>query len=216
MNLDDLKAEWRMEMQRTTSADELGFDGIRGQVNELRRGIRFGNFWIVFAFLGISAIEVFAQFVALDRAGWMSKLAAMMWVCLTIWLAVVLRGSVKVDRSDDWTLRSRLEMEIELVQKHRDTWSKLAVWYLAPMMSAIVLSMLGGSHDRTGTYAPGPMGWKLFATLATVFALTYWLGQWEIRRTIDPLLSRLKRLHTELIGSEPADYSRHADGTESQ
>jgi hypothetical protein len=77
----------------------------------------------------------------------------------------------------------------------------MAAWYLAPIMSTVVLSMLGGSHDRTGSYAPGPMGWALLATCAAVAAFAYWLCQWEIRRTLDPLLSRLKGLYAELIGS---------------
>jgi hypothetical protein len=74
MNLDDLKAEWRVEMQRAGSAVDLRFEGLEGQVTGLRRGIRFGGFWIVFAFVGVSLIEVFEQFVALEGAGWMSKL----------------------------------------------------------------------------------------------------------------------------------------------
>ena len=73
-------------------------------------------------------------------------------------------------------------------------------WYLAPILFAVVLSMLGGSHDRTGSYAPGPMGWALLAISAAVAAFAYGFCQWEIRRTLDPLLSRLKGLYAELIG----------------
>ena len=201
MNLDDLKAEWSMEMQRTESTVDLRLEGLKREVTELRRGIRFGSFWIVFAFFGVSVIEVFVQFVALDGVGWMSKLGAVMWVCLTLWLAVVLRRSAQVNRSDDWTLRSRLEIEIERAQRHRDTWTRMAAWYLAPIVSTVVLSMLGGSHDKTGSYAPGPMGWALLAMFAAVTAFVYWFCQREIRRTLDPLLSRLRGLYAELMGN---------------
>jgi hypothetical protein len=95
-------------------------------------------------------------------------------------------------------------MEIERAQKHRDTWSKMAAWYLAPIMFAVVLSTLGGSHDKTGSYAPGAMGWALLATSAAVCAFTYWFCRREIRKTLDPLLSRLKGLYAELTGSETA------------
>jgi hypothetical protein len=202
MNLDDLKVEWSMEMQRAEPTNDFRFEGVKRQVAELRRGIRFGSFWMVFSLIGVSVIEVFVQFVSLDGAGWMSKLGAAAWVAFTFWLVVVLRRSVKVNRSDDWTLRSRLEIEIERTQKHRDTWSRVVAWYLAPMMCAVVLSGLGGSHDKTGGYAPGPVGWVLFATCVALFAFVYWLCRREIRKKLDPLLSRLKRLHAELIGSE--------------
>jgi hypothetical protein len=191
MNLDDLKTEWRMEMERV--------DSVRLEVTELRRGIRLGSFWMVIAFLGVSIIEIFVQFVALDTAGWLSKLGAVAWVCLTLWLIVVLSRSAHVNRSDDWTLRSHLEMEIERAQKHRDTWSKLAAWYLAPLLATVVISNLGGSHDRTGSYVPGPGGWVLLGTCVVLFAFVYWYCQREIRRKLDPLLARLKHLYAELL-----------------
>jgi hypothetical protein len=193
MNLDDLKTEWRNEMEHV--------DDIRVQVTELRQGIRFGSFWIIFAFLAVAVIEMFEQFVALDNAGWLSKVGAVAWVCLTLWLAVVLRRSSQVERSDDWTLRSRLEIEIERAQKHRDTWKRMAAWYLAPMLATVVLSTLGGSHDKTGSYAPGLVGWVLLGTCAALFAFVYWYCQREIRRKLDPLLARLKGLYTELTGT---------------
>ena len=202
MNLDDLKIEWSMEMQRTELTNDFRFEGVKRQVADLHRGVSFGSFWIIFSFVGVSVIEVFVQFVSLDGAGWMSKLGAVAWVAFTIWLVVVLRRSVEVDRSDDWTLRSRLEMEIERAQKHRDTWSRAVAWYLAPMMLAVALSGLGGSHDKTGSYAPGPMGWALLATCIALSAFAYWWCRREIRTKLDPLLSRLKSLHAELIVSE--------------
>jgi hypothetical protein len=202
MNLDDLKIEWRMEMQRAEPTIDFRFEGLKPQVAELRRGIRFGSFWMIFSCIGVSVIEVFVQFVSLDGAGWMSKLGAVAWVAFTIWLVAMLRSSVKTNRSDDWTLRSRLEIEIERVQRHRDTWSRVVAWYLAPMMCAVVLSGLGGSHDKTGSYAPGTMGWALLVTCVALFAFVYWRCRREIQTKLDPLLSRLKRLHADLIVSE--------------
>ena len=189
-------------MQRAEPIIDFRFESLKGQVAELRRGIRFGNLWMVVTFLGVSVIEVFAQFVSLDGAGWMSKLGAAAWVAFTIWLVAVLRSSVNVNRSDGWTLRSRIEIEIERAQKHRDTWRRAVAWYLAPMMFAVVLSGLGGSHDKTGSYAPGPMGWALLATCVALSAFAYWWCRREIQTKLDPLLSRLKGLHAELIGGE--------------
>jgi hypothetical protein len=212
MNLDDLKSEWRLEMQHLEPGVDGQLDKLKQQVGELHRGIRFGHFWIVFVFLGVSVIEVFVQFVSLEGAGWMSKLGALAWVFFTVWVFIVLRRSRQVNRSDDWTLRSRLEIEIEQTEKHKHTWSHIVAWYLAPMMSVVALSMLGGSHDKTGSYAPGPIGWVLFAVCAAAFVFVYWYVQRGIRTTLDPLLSRLKKLHAELVGSETEVGTHPASG----
>ena len=103
-------------------------------------------------------------------------------------------------RSDDWTLRSRLEIEIERVQKHRDTWSRAASWYLAPTLFAVILSMLGSSHDKTGNYSPGPVGWVLLAICTALFAFVSWFCLRQIHTKVDPLLRRLQALHAELVG----------------
>jgi hypothetical protein len=199
MNLDDLKIEWRAEMEQAGPASDWRFDEIKKSVSELHRGVRFGNFWLVFAFLGVSAIDVFAQWVSLEGAGWMSKLGAVAWVVFAAWVAVVLRVSLNVNRSDDWTLRSRLQIEIERMEKQRSLWGNVGAWLLAPMLAVNLLVTLGGSHDRTGSYAPGLTGWVIYAVHVALFAFVYWFCRREVRRTIDPLVMRLKSLHRELV-----------------
>jgi hypothetical protein len=199
MNLDDLKTEWRVEMEQAGPAVDWRFDEIKNSVSELHRGVRFGNFWLVFAFLGVSAIDVFAQWASLDGAGWMSKLGAVAWVVFAAWVAVVLRVSRKVNQSDDWTLRSRLQIEIERMEKQQSLWGNVGAWLLAPMLAVNLLVTLGGSHDRTGSYAPGLTGWVIYAVHVALFAFVYWVCRREVRRTIDPLLMRLKSLYRELI-----------------
>ena len=199
MNLDDLKVEWRLEMERASQTVDLRFEGIKGDVSEFRRGLRFGDFWLIFAFLGVSVITVSTQWFTLDGAGWMSKLGAVAWVLFTAWLIIALRKARKVRRSDDWTLRSRLEIEIERVERQRTLATNVAAWYVAPMLCAIVLSNLGGHHDTTGSYTPDGMLWVLLSVQLALFALVYWLCRREVRRKIDPLLARLKALYRDLL-----------------
>jgi hypothetical protein len=199
MNLDDLKIEWSAEMEQAGPMVDLRFDEVRSSVSELHRGVRFGNFWLVLAFLSVSAIDVFAQWVSLDDAGWMSKLGALAWVVFAAWVIVVLRISLKVKQSDDWTLRARLQIEIGRIEKQRKLWGNVGAWLLAPMMAVNLLVTLGGSHDKTGSYAPGLAGWVIYGVHVALFAFVYWFCRREVRRTIDPVLLRLKSLYRELV-----------------
>ena len=199
MNLDDLKVEWRIELEHASQTVDFRFEQIKGDVSEFRRGLRLADFWLIFAFLGVSAITVSTQWFTLDGAGWMSKLGAVAWVLFATWLIVALRRARKVRRSDDWTLRSRLEIEIERVEKQRMLATSVAAWYIAPMLFAVILSTLGGHHDTTGSYAPDRILWVLLSVQVSLFALVHWLCRREVRKTIDPLLSRLKALYSDLM-----------------
>ena len=200
MNLDDLKTEWRNEVQRVSPPVELQFGRIRLESAKFHSSIQFGNFCTVFAFLGVSLIEVFVQWVSLEGAGWMSKLGAVAWVLFTLWVIWVLRKALKVDRADDWTLRSRLEIEIARVEKQRDLWSRVGAWYPIPMMGAVVLSTLGGNHDKSGSYVPDHTLWTIYAVHAGLFGFVYWLCRHETKRKVDPLLASLRGIYAELVG----------------
>jgi hypothetical protein len=103
-----------------------------------------------------------------------------------------------VTGSDDWTLRSRIEIEIERLEKQRRLMNRVSAWFLIPMLIAIVVSSLGGYHARTGSYVPDAFGWLFYAGSTVLYAFTYWLVRREVKNRWDPLLARLRRLLVEL------------------
>jgi hypothetical protein len=134
--------------------------------------------------------------------GWLSKLGIVAYVSVTIWMTFTLLKARKISRSDDWTLRSRLETEIERLEKQRNLYNKVGAWLLAPMSVFIVLSTLGRHHELTGSYIPGLFAWTHFYSVwLALCVLVYWLCRREIRKTIDPLLLRLKGPYRELVES---------------
>jgi hypothetical protein len=183
MNLDDLKSQWRIEMAHASQTQDFSFERIKGDVSEFNRGVRFANFWMIFGSVCGSALGVFFGWRTRDGAGWQSKLAIAANVIVTAWMIVMLLRARRVTRSDDWTLRSRLETEIALLEKQRNLWNYGGIWLLAPMSVSVLLGL------------PARLYWVWFA----LCVLTYWVVRREAARKIDPLLSRLKELHRELV-----------------
>jgi hypothetical protein len=186
MNLDDLKTQWRIEVEEASPTHDLRFEGIQRGVSEFNRSVRLGNFWMIFGSVCGSALAVFFGWLTLDGVGSLAKLTIAANVIVTAWMIFMLLRARRVSRSDDWTLRSRLEIEIERLEKQRNLWSYGGIWLLAPMSVYVLLGL------------PARLYWVWFV----LCALVYWTVRRGTRRTIDPSLSKLKGLHRELVDSE--------------
>ena len=206
MILDDLKAEWRAEMEYTSQTVDLRMDSIKSDVSEIHRVVRLRDFWMVFVLLLGSGGTVFIRWLNRDfiEWGWLSQMGALAFVIGTAVVIFALFMARKVNRTDDWTLRARIESEIEQIEKQSRLGSGVGSWFLAPMLLAIVLSSLGGYHDRTGSYVPNLSLWVYYVVCLAMYALTYWLCRRETSKRLDPLLARLKGLHRELVGNGDA------------
>jgi hypothetical protein len=84
----------------------------------------------------------------------------------------------------------------------RNLWNRVGAWYLLPMMGAVVLSTLGGHHDKAGSYIPDAMLWTMYAVHAGLFGFVYWLCRHETKRKVDPLLASLQGIYSELVGDQ--------------
>jgi hypothetical protein len=185
MNLDDLKAQWRHEMQQASQDDNLRFERIKSQVSELRRTGRNSAFWMIFANACGSALALFFGWLTRDDVDWHQKLSIAAYVVGTLCMTFFLLRARRISRSDDWTLRSRLEMEIERLEKQRNLWNNVGAWFFLPMSIASLLAL-----------SP-----RLYPLAFALYAIAYWVCRSSLRRQIDPLLSRLRDLHRELVES---------------
>jgi hypothetical protein len=185
MNLDDLKVEWRNEMQHAGKTDDLRFEGIKGEASELRRIGRNGAFWMIFANVCGSALAVFFGWLTRDGVELHEKVSIAAYVVGTICMTLVLLRARRISRSDDWTLRSRLEIEIERLEKQRNLWNNVGAWFFLPMSIASLLAL-----------PP-----RLYPLPFALYAVAYWVCRSSARSQIEPVLSRLRNLHRELVES---------------
>jgi hypothetical protein len=199
MNLDDLKAEWRAEMEQANQMSDLRLDAVKGAVSEIRRVVRFRDLWFFFLLVLGSFGTVLIHWVNGDPVGWLSQLGVLSFVVAGGIAVLALVRARKVTRSDDWTLRSRIESEIEQLEKQKKLGYSVGSWFLAPMLPAIVFLSLGGYHDRTGSYVPDLSLSVYYLVCVAVYGLTLWLCRREAERSLGPLLTKLRRLHRELV-----------------
>ena len=201
MKLDDLKAAWKEEIDQSFRAEDLSMKEIVSDVAEIDRSVRFRDFWMIFALVGGALLYLIFGWLVQEKVDLLSRLSVLAYVVATAGVIVVLLRARRVTCSDNWTLRSRIEMEIEKLEKQHRLWNRVGYWFLLPMWIANGLSSLGGYDVRSGYHVAGVTGWVLFAACGVAYGFTYWLVRREVKKKLDPLLARLRRLHADLLGA---------------
>ena len=204
MQLDDLKAAWKEEITNSVRLEDLRMTAIVNDVTRMKRDVRFRDFWMIFA-LGLGAlISLVFGWLAREQADWLTRLGIIAFIVGTAAVSAALIRARRVAGSDDWTLRSRVEIEIERLEKQRRLMNRVGAWFLIPMLIAIFVLSLGGYHARTGSYVPNASGWLFYVGSAVFYAFTHWLVRREVKNKWEPLLARLRRLLADLSAASGA------------
>ena len=201
MTLDDLKTVWKEEIDQSFRAEDSSVKKIMSDVAEIDRSVRFRDFCMIFALVGGAVLYLIFGWLTQEKVDVLSRLSVLAFIAATAGMSVALLRARRVTRSDDWTLRSRIEMEIEKLEKQHKLMSRVGYWFLLPMLIANGLSSLGGYDVRTGNHVAGTSGWVLFATCCVLYGFTYWFVRHELKRKWDPVLARLRGLHADLVGT---------------
>jgi hypothetical protein len=201
VKLEDLKSAWKQEIEGSARWERSDMNAIVNDVTEMHRAVRLRDFWMIFPLAFAAIVNVLVDWFAQPPVDWLSRLGLIVFVIGTTVLCAVLIRARRSSRADDWTLRTRIEIEIEKLEKQRRLLNRVGVWFLIPMLIAINLSSLGGYHTRTGTYVPDLRWWVLCFGSGTLYGLTYWLVRREVKRKWEPLLARLRRVLGDLTSA---------------
>ena len=200
MNLDDLKAAWKQEIDQSARVEAPAMTKIMSDVKQITREVRFRDFWMIFALATGGVLYLTFGWLTQENVDLPSRLGVLVFIGATIVTCVALIRARCMTRSDDWTLRSRVEMEIERLEKQRRLMNRVGYWFLLPMLIANAVSLIGGHHARTGSLVPDARGLAIFGACFLLYGFTYWFVRREAKRKWDPVLARLQRLHADLIG----------------
>jgi drug/metabolite transporter (DMT)-like permease len=200
MKMDDLKAAWKQEIDQSVLVEGPSMTTIMSDVKKIDREVRFRDFCMIFALAMGALLYLIFGWLTQENVDSLSRLGVLVFIAATTVMSVALLRARSVTRSDDWTLRSRIEMEIEKLEKQRRLMNRVGYWFLLPMLIANGISLLGGHHTRTESLLPDASGMAIFASCGLVYGFTYWLVRRETKRKWDPVLARLQRLHADLLG----------------
>jgi drug/metabolite transporter (DMT)-like permease len=200
MKMDDLKAAWKQEIDQSVLVEGPSMTTIMSDVKKIDREVRFRDFCMIFALAMGALLYLIFGWLTQENVDSLSRLGVLVFIAATTVMSVALLRARSVTRSDDWTLRSRIEMEIEKLEKQRRLMNRVGYWFLLPMLIANGISLLGGHHTRTESLVPDASGMAIFASCSLVYGFTYWFVRRETKRKWDPVLARLQRLHADLLG----------------
>jgi len=198
MKLDELKTPWMAEVAYEGRTPRL--DSLTSEVAKLRRDVLMRDFWLIVPLLAAAGGSVFFNWWAQDAVSFMSQIAVLSTLVFAAGVTAVLFLARRTKSHDHWTLRARLEREIERLGRQASLLLNVGYWFILPMLMVILITSIVGQHERTGSYVPGAIAWGLYLASVSISALTVWLCRREAKRTFIPLMSRLKELHRDLVG----------------
>ena len=199
MKLEDLKAAWKQEIDQSVQLEGPAMTTIMSDMKKIDREVRFRDFCMIFSLAMGALLYLIFGWLTQESVDSLARIGVLVFIGATTVMCVALIRARSVTRSDDWTLRSRIEIEIERLQKQRRLMNRVGYWFLLPMLIANGVSLLGGHHARAGSLVPDAMGMAVFATCILAYGFTYWFVRRETQRKWDPVLARLQRLHADLL-----------------
>ncbi len=155
---------------------------------------------MILPLLAVAGMAAFFNWWARDAVSLQARIGVLAIGVFAVAITVVLLNARRVTSGDSRTLRAHLEREIETLRKQVSLLLNVGYWFLLPMFLVIVISSSMGQYERSGSYLPGAMAWRLHAVYVVIAMLSYWLCRREAQRRLVPLLSRLKDLHSDLVG----------------
>jgi hypothetical protein len=200
VQLDDLKVAWAQEIDQSARVEALPMNAIMSDVKKINREVWFRDFCMIFALTMGALLYLIFGWLTQENVDSLSRLGVLVFIAATTVMSIALIRARSVTRPDDWTLRSRIEMEIEKLEKQQRLMNRVGYWFVLPMLIANGISLLGGHHGRTGNLVPDAPGVAIFATCALLYGITYWFVRRETKRKWAPVLVRLQRLHADLSG----------------
>jgi len=152
------------------------------------------------AFAGVICLIGYGEYwKQIGRDGWPMGLAMALILGVTLFFV---RERLRVRRNrlpTNAPLLAKIEADIAELRHQRRLLSKVWVWYLAPILAALLL------HASVILRHVKPSGWERLLGAGAFIALIFWaawaLNRQAVRKWIEPRLAELEKLHRDILST---------------
>lgn len=197
MKFDDLKTGWKTEVEKTGKQQDLTrlVESLEKETKKLDKSIKRRDI-----------MEISIALLLIPVWAWKLFYSASLLQTIGLWIAIVaciyipykLLKARQVESAKDDSLLAFLSVEKSKLEKQKELLETIAIWYLSPLMVAIVLITAGSKVDDAGVPQISEQLMVYYLFCGVLYVGIYFLNKSAAKKKFAPLLDRVNQQIQEL------------------
>ena len=197
MKLDDLKKDWDNEVVQVTDTQNLSnvIESLEKETTKLDKSIKRRDY-----------LEISIALLLIPVWTWKLFYAASLMQTIGLWIAIFacllipykLLKAKQVDTTKDDSILSFLNTEKNKLEKQKTLLESVAIWYIAPLFTAIILITAGATVDASGIPQITEQLTIYYGCCVLLVVGIYFLNKRAVKKQLSPLLDNVNKRIQEL------------------
>jgi hypothetical protein len=197
MKLDDLKANWKTAIESDNSTQDLSpmIELLVKETSKVDKSINRRD-----------RLEISIALLLIPVWSWKLFYSASLVQTTGLWIAIVaclyipykLLKAKQINAPKDNSVMAFLQFEKIKIENQKKLLESVAVWYIAPLMVAIVLITAGATVDETGIPRITEQLAIYYGFCVMLVIGIYFLNKRAVKKQLLPLLDKIKQRISEL------------------
>jgi hypothetical protein len=197
MKLDDLKANWKTAIESDNSTQDLSpmIELLVKETSKVDKSIKRRD-----------RLEISIALLLIPVWSWKLFYSASLVQTTGLWIAIVaclyipykLLKAKQINAPKDNSVMAFLQFEKIKIENQKKLLESVAVWYIAPLMVAIVLITAGATVDETGIPRITEQLAIYYGFCVMLVIGIYFLNKRAVKKQLLPLLDKIKQRISEL------------------
>jgi len=197
MKLDDLKANWKTAIESDNSTQDLSpvIELLVKETSKVDKSIKRRD-----------RLEISIALLLIPVWSWKLFYSASLVQTTGLWIAIVaclyipykLLKAKQINAPKDNSVMAFLQFEKIKIENQKKLLESVTVWYIAPLMVAIVLITAGATVDETGIPRITEQLAIYYGFCVMLVIGIYFLNKRAVKKQLLPLLDKIKQRISEL------------------
>lgn len=197
MKLDDLKANWKTAIESDNSTQDLSpmIELLVKETSKVDKSIKRRD-----------RLEISIALLLIPVWSWKLFYSASLVQTTGLWIAIVaclyipykLLKAKQINAPKDNSVMAFLQFEKIKIENQKKLLESVAVWYIAPLLVAIVLITAGATVDETGIPRITEQLAIYYGFCVMLVIGIYFLNKRAVKKQLLPLLDKIKQRISEL------------------